>query len=51
MSRRWSAGIRPEDDTAVAAVLAWEHPTYASHMRTPMPDLAEEVSRHPPGRR
>jgi uncharacterized SAM-binding protein YcdF (DUF218 family) len=51
VSRRWFAGIRPGDDIAIGAVLAREHPIYASHPPITLADLAEIVTRRPPGRR
>jgi uncharacterized SAM-binding protein YcdF (DUF218 family) len=46
VSRRWFAAIRPGDDAAIAAVLAREHPIYASHPRTTLAELAQMVTRH-----
>ncbi len=51
VSRRWFATIRPGDDTAIAAVLAREHPIYAGHPQTTLAELAEMVTRHLRGRR
>ena len=51
VSRRWFAGIRPGDDTAVGAVLAREHPIYASHPKTTLAALADMVTGHLPSRR
>jgi uncharacterized SAM-binding protein YcdF (DUF218 family) len=51
VSRRWFAGIRPGDDAAIGAVLAREHPIYASHPQTTLAGLAEMVTRHDPGHR
>jgi uncharacterized SAM-binding protein YcdF (DUF218 family) len=49
-ARRWFATIRPGDDAAIAAVLARDHPVYASHPQTTLSDLAAVVTRHPPDR-
>ena len=46
VSRRWFATIGPGDDTAIAAVLAREHPIYASHPRTTLAELAQMITRH-----
>jgi uncharacterized SAM-binding protein YcdF (DUF218 family) len=51
VSRRWFATIRPGDDAAIAAVLAREHPIYASHPQTTLTELAEMVTRRPPDHR
>jgi uncharacterized SAM-binding protein YcdF (DUF218 family) len=51
MSRRWFATVRPGDDAAIAAVLAREHPIYASQPQTTLAELAEMVTRRGPGRR
>jgi hypothetical protein len=51
VSRRWFAGIRPGDDTAIGAVLAREHPIYASDPPTTLAGLADMVARHVPGSR
>jgi uncharacterized SAM-binding protein YcdF (DUF218 family) len=51
VSRAWFASIRPGDDAAIAAVLAREHPIYADRPQTTLAELAEMVTRHPPGRR
>ena len=49
VSRRWFAGICPGDDTAIGAVLAREHPVYASDPLTTLAGLADMVTRHLPG--
>jgi uncharacterized SAM-binding protein YcdF (DUF218 family) len=46
-SRRWFAAVRPGDDTAIAAVLARDHPVYADHPRTTLAELAAMITRHP----
>lgn len=51
VSRRWFATVRPGDDAAIAAVLAREHPIYASHPQTTLAELAEMVTGRPPGHR
>ena len=51
VSRRWFATIRPGDDAAIAAVLAREHPIYASHPQTTLAELAEMITRRPPDHR
>jgi hypothetical protein len=51
VSRRWFATIGPGDDAAIAAVLAREHPIYASHPRTTLAELAEMVTGRPPDHR
>jgi uncharacterized SAM-binding protein YcdF (DUF218 family) len=51
VSRHWFATIRPGDDAAIAAVLAREHPIYASHPRTTLAELAEMVTGRQPDRR
>ena len=51
VSRRWFATIRPGDDAAIAAVLAREHPVYASHPQTTLAELAEMITRRPPDHR
>jgi hypothetical protein len=51
VSRRWFATVRPGDDAAIAAVLAREHPIYASHPQTTLAELAQMVTRRPPGHR
>jgi uncharacterized SAM-binding protein YcdF (DUF218 family) len=51
VSQRWFATIRPGDDAAIAAVLAWEHPIYASHPQTTLAELVEMVTRRPPDQR
>jgi hypothetical protein len=45
VSRRWFAAVRPGDDTAIAAVLARDHPVYADHPRTTLADLAAMITR------
>jgi vancomycin permeability regulator SanA len=47
VSRRWFAAVRPGDDTAIAAVLARDHPVYADHPRTTLAELAAMITRHP----
>ena len=51
VSRRWFATIRPGDNAAIAAVLAREHPIYASQPRTTLAELAQMVTRRPPEHR
>ena len=51
VSRRWFATIRPGDDAAIAAVLAREHPIYASHPLTTLAELAEIVTGRLPDHR
>jgi hypothetical protein len=46
VSRHWFATIQPDDDAAIAAVLAREHPIYADHPRTSLAELADMVTRH-----
>jgi hypothetical protein len=43
--------FRPGDDTAIGAVLAREHPIYASDPLTTLAALADMVTRHLPGSR
>jgi len=45
VSRRWFAAVRPGDDTAIAAVLARDHPAYADHPQTTLADLAAMITR------
>jgi len=47
VSRRWFAAVRPGDDTAIAAVLARDHPVYAAHPRTTLAELAAMITRDP----
>ena len=51
VSRRWFATVRPGDNDAIAAVLAREHPIYASHPQTTLAELAQMVTRRPPDHR
>lgn len=46
VSRRWFAAVRPGDDTAIAAVLARDHPVYADHPQTTLAELAAMITRH-----
>ncbi len=46
VSRRWFAAVRPGDDTAIAAVLARDHPVYAGHPQTSLAELAAMITRH-----
>jgi len=46
VSRRWFAAVRPGDDTAIAAVLARDHPAYADHPQTTLAELAAMITRH-----
>jgi uncharacterized SAM-binding protein YcdF (DUF218 family) len=46
VSRRWLADVRPGDDTAIAAVLARDHPVYADHPQTTLAELATMINRH-----
>jgi uncharacterized SAM-binding protein YcdF (DUF218 family) len=46
VSRRWFAAVRPGDDTAIAAVLARDHPAYAEHPTTTLAELAAMITRH-----
>lgn len=45
VSRRWFAAVRPGDDTAIAAVLARDHPVYADHPQTTLAELAAMITR------
>ena len=47
VSRRWFAAVRPGDDTAIAAVLARDHPVYADHPQITLAELAAMINRHP----
>jgi uncharacterized SAM-binding protein YcdF (DUF218 family) len=51
VSRRWFATVRPGDDAAIAAVLAREHPIYASQPQTTLAELAQMVTHPPPDHR
>lgn len=46
VAQRWFAAVRPGDDTAIAAVLARDHPVYADHPQTTLAELTAMINRH-----